>query len=156
MGQKQRDYENWVSTVRPSMHMQLTAGLWWRILNATSLTMVQQSPTMSRQAQTALWFLSQYGQQSKKQAFLEYAESLFSIWSIPSYALTTDWQAKKLDVTARQLANLGGKFIAKAEASKRAAQIFAEMLGLVCHRGFIEIGEQMVKSLLNQFLHRCL
>jgi hypothetical protein len=51
---------------------------------------------------------------------------------------------------------MGEAHIADAEASQRAAQIFAEMLGLVCHREYFEIGEQMVQSLLNQFLHRCL
>ena len=60
--------------------------------------------------------------------------------------LTTNEQAKKLDVTARQLEILGEGYIADTEASKRAAQILGEMLGLVCHREYFEIGEQMVPA----------
>jgi hypothetical protein len=71
-------------------------------------------------------------------------KALSPIRSIPSYPLTTDHQAKKLDVTTRQLKKLGEDYIADTEARKKAAQILAEMLGLVCHREYFEIGEQMV------------
>jgi len=51
---------------------------------------------------------------------------------------------------------MGETDIANAEAGKIAAQILAEMLGLVCHRDYFEIGEQMVQSLVSQFLRRSL
>ena len=38
----------------------------------------------------------------------------------------------------------GTESLQKAEAEARAAQIFAEMLGVVCHRDFYKLGEQMV------------
>ena len=68
--------------------------------------------------------------------------------------LITDGQAKRLSVTTQQLENIGKAHIADAEASKRAAQILAEMLCLVCHREYFEIGEQLVQSFVNQFLRR--
>jgi hypothetical protein len=60
--------------------------------------------------------------------------------------LTAHEKAKRLDVTTEQLESMGPAFVADAEASKRTAQILAEMLGLVCHREYFEIGEQMVSS----------
>jgi hypothetical protein len=49
-----------------------------------------------------------------------------------------------LEATAEQIETPGEAYLAKAEAQKRGAQIFAEMLGLACHREYIVCGEQMV------------
>jgi hypothetical protein len=65
-------------------------------------------------------------------------------------------KAKRLNVDTRELDSMGETNIANAEASKIAAQILAEMLGLVCHREYFEIGEQMVQSLVSRFLRRSL
>jgi len=49
-----------------------------------------------------------------------------------------------LDVSLEQIKTQGAYHIAKAEAQKRAAQILAEMLSVVCHREYFELGDQMV------------
>lgn len=49
-----------------------------------------------------------------------------------------------MHATPEQLASAGETHLANAEAQNRAAQIFAEMLGLVCHREYIACGNQMV------------
>lgn len=49
-----------------------------------------------------------------------------------------------MDASLDQLASEGETNIKNAEAQARAAQIFAEMMGLVCHQEFIDFGDQMV------------
>jgi hypothetical protein len=53
-------------------------------------------------------------------------------------------KAKRLDATKEQLEASGEEYIAAAEAHARAAQIFAEMLGMVCRREYYRYGTQMV------------
>jgi hypothetical protein len=53
-------------------------------------------------------------------------------------------KAKRLDATKEQLQSSGEQHIAAAESHARAAQILAEMLGMVCHREYYRYGNQMV------------
>jgi hypothetical protein len=49
---------------------------------------------------------------------------------------------KRLDATREQLENLGSSYVANALSNKLAAQIFAEMLGVVCHRDYLKTGNK--------------
>ena len=52
--------------------------------------------------------------------------------------------AKNLDATLEQIESAEPVQIADTVAQKRAAQILAEMLGIVCYQEYIECGNQMV------------
>ena len=144
MGSKQREHENKLWTVCPPLEMQLTEGLSRLHLYVASLTIKQTCSTVSRQSQTALWNCSQLRPAIRRSMFVGVNRELVSYLKCSILSFDNWWQAKRLNVNTRQLESMGEAHIADAEASKRAAQIFAEMLGLVCHREYFEIGEQMV------------
>jgi hypothetical protein len=49
-----------------------------------------------------------------------------------------------LHATLEQIQSAGEAHIAEAEAEARAAQILAEMLGVVCHEDYYKYGDQMI------------
>ena len=53
-----------------------------------------------------------------------------------------------MNATPEQIEEAGEIFFNNTVANERAAQILAEMLGLVCHREFIQLGDQMVRKRL--------
>jgi hypothetical protein len=57
----------------------------------------------------------------------------------------TNNQSKKLQISSKKRTELGNNNIAASEKTMTAAQMFAEMLGIVCHTEFISLGEQMVR-----------
>ena len=58
-----------------------------------------------------------------------------------------------MDTTPEQIENSIEAELADAVANKRAAQILAEMLGLVCHQEYIACGDQMVPTFLRDKTH---